>query len=202
MKTQYPNPNYLSKGLLIIAILFTHLGTAQTPKSTINLWGNAGLSSSQSSNTALLGCNIGLNTVINQRYYLHLSNYVSINSEWELFSPAQPNKTENISNNAFLAGIYQQLSKRIAVVAAAGPSFGQLVYRGEIQSIYYNYSTWGIDTETRTFDMQTINYKGLQLETTLILTSPNVGMSINFFANLHPHPDFGLSLNLLLGKMR
>jgi hypothetical protein len=50
--------------------------------------------------------------------------------------------------------------------------------------------------------MENYNYLGVPLNVSFMLASPLIGASIDVYANIHKHPDYGLALNLLIGKIR
>lgn len=83
----------------------------------------------------------------------------------------------------------------------AGLSFGSATYRGKY---LYTESSGSclICLDNAVYDEDTYIYIGLPLEVNFMLTARQVGTSLNMYVNLHKHPDYGLSLNLLLGQIK
>lgn len=166
------------------------------------LWANVGIQVSFSENfKSLHGGQLGLNFSKNHQYYLKIKAYSSFSPN-DIFqsSEIRPNRIISINNVSLLYGIAAHKTAHFLIIPSFGISYGEINYRGK-----YLYSQllpflWTSSDEP-VYDKELYNYVGLPIDISFALISLKIGGSIDAYVNIHKHPDYGLTLNLLLGKI-
>lgn len=198
--------NYF-KSLVFFCFLISNNLIGQTDSLKNNnkyyLWSNTGfqLASSKKMET-LIGAKLGLNFSINQKHFLKLNGYGCFSPD-DIFASEKirANRLINIANLSFLYGFGKYSNNYFLVMPYVGISYGNLLYRGEYLSTgYYSFLWAGVGYSK--YKNENFNYIGLPLEVCLVFTKPKIGVSLDFYGNIHKHPDYGVTINLLLGKIR
>jgi hypothetical protein len=171
---------------------------------TFGLWFNHGLNISSPYNFEfLIGVQAGLNFSLNEQHFFKLKGYVCLapNDFLDFSNEIKPNRLLEIYNLSFMYGFSKYKNNFCLIVPYIGISCGYLYYRGK-----YLYSTHRTILFTSTsnpqYEHDNSPYIGLPLEVSFIFAKPIVGMSVDFYANIHKHSDFGIKLNMLIGKIR
>lgn len=171
--------------------------------SKYNFWTNVGWHVSTPVNSDFLaGAQLGINSSINQKHFLKLNGYVSISPN-DIFPTTEirPNHITKISNLSVLYGFNKFKTNYFFVVPYVGIGYGNLSYRGEYLSTHYVSFLWAT-TGYPVYKNENFNYIGFPIEVSFILTKSKIGMSLDLYANLHKYPDYGIMINILLGKIR
>lgn len=190
----------------IFCILFTNFIVAQSYSGINNkyyLWGNTGLQASSSNNIeSLVGAKLGLNFSINQKHFLKLNAYGCFSPNDILASEnIRTNRLINITNLSFSYGFSKYNNNYFIIIPYIGISYGNLLYRDIYLSTKYTSLLW-TSTGYPQYKNENFNYIGLPLEVSLVFTKPIIGLGIDFYANFHKHSDYGITLNILIGKIR
>ncbi|MBI4945118.1 MAG: hypothetical protein HY840_01805 [Bacteroidetes bacterium] len=196
--------------ILTVALILTNVSTtlaqADTTikKSKYHFWLGYGGQYFFSNNFHFLGGIQGnLNFSINQKHFIKLKGYVGISSDWDPLGPSDttsPNRIIDIENLSLLYGIGKYQTKYFAIVPSAGISYGAVYWRGKY--LYTEHGSGWLSLDNFTYEHDNYNYIGFPIEVCFVLTSPIVGLSLDIYANIHEHSDYGVALNMLLGKIR
>lgn len=172
-------------------------------KNKIYIWATAGIQAGFADDLDFMaGEQLALNFSLNQRNFVQLKGYEMFSfSHWPIGDP-KPQKLIYIRNVSALYGIGGYKTESFAIIPSIGLSFGEAIYRGEILYIDRpSPSSWfGISHPVFAYDE--FYYLGIPVNVSFMLTSPRIGVSADVYANIHKHPDYGISLNVHLGKIR
>jgi hypothetical protein len=172
-------------------------------KSKYYFWLSAGGQYSFSDNFhSLIGGGGGLTCLIKQKHFLSLKSYGCIstditNPSFSFSDTNRSNQLFNILNISLLYGRTPFKTKCFTIITSAGISYGKAMYVGKY--LYMNSDGFWDNAE---YETDTYNYIGLPLNVSFMLTSPFIGLSIDLYANIHKHPDYGFTLNTHFGKIR
>ena len=196
--------------ILTAALILTNVSTtlAQTDttikKSKYHFWlGYGGQYFFSNNFHSLGGIQSNLNFSINQKHFIKLIGYIGISTDFELLGSSdttKPNRLTAIENLSLLYGIGKYQTKYFAIVPSAGISYGAAFWRGKY--LYTEHSGGWFSWDNVIYENDNYNYVGFPMEVSFVLTSSIVGLSLNLYANIHKHSDYGVALNLLLGKIR
>jgi hypothetical protein len=192
---------FISFGLLpFIAFAQTD---STSKKSQYYFWLSAGGQYSFSDNFhSLIGGAGGLTCLIKQKHFLSLKSYGCIStdildSSFSFSDTNQSNQLFTILNISLLYGRTPFKTKCLTIITSAGISYGKAMYVGKY--LYTNNDGLWDNAE---YETDTYNYIGLPLNISFMLSSPFIGLSIDLYANIHKHLDYGITLNTHFGKIR
>jgi hypothetical protein len=192
---------FVSSGLLSLTP-FASFGQTDTilKKNEYHFWLNSGGKYFFSGNyRSLLGIQSGVNFSINQQHFIKLEGYAGVSTDWTLLSGSKSDRLSAIGNLSLLYGIGRYKTKSFAIVAYSGLSYGRAFWRGHY--LYTEHRGW-FGSDNPVYDDDKYNYIGLPIEINFILTTSIIGTSLGIYANAHKHPDYGLTISWLLGKIR
>jgi hypothetical protein len=156
---------------------------------------------------SLLGGQLDLNFSVNQRHFIKLKGYgcYATDLESSLFSEdtSKSNRLISIQNLSVLYGTGLFKTNCFSIITSAGLSCGTALYQGRY--LYTNGcsgSGWGPCWDNAVYDYDDYSYIGMPLNISFMITSPFIGLSIDLYANIHKHPDYGVTLNTHFGKIR
>lgn len=168
-----------------------------------NFWLTAGPQLSFSDNFDLLyGAQAGIIFAVNQQHFIQVKGYESYAPTKIWASPeTKANRLKKIRNLSLLYGFGRYKTDSFVFIASTGLSFGKASYRGKLLYLVQD-PNCTLCWDKPVFEFEDFNYIGLPFNISFMLTSPIIGTSLDFFVNFHKHTDFGMTLNLHLGKIR
>jgi hypothetical protein len=192
--------------ILIIAIVAfcRYAATAQNDTMIKNkdmaIWANAGLMLAADENVnSMFGGNLGINACINHKHYFFLRVYDVIGGSIgiNLNEPIKENMITETGSFNFMYGISKYTSKPFSFVCSAGLSYSQVDWKGEFIG-YKSNLFWG---NTPNYKYYKFKCWGVPLAISFMWKTTHYAFSIDLYANIHKHPDFGIVLNNHLGKI-
>ncbi len=191
---------YLFTAFLSLLISSYSIGQNDSTKNKIYFWTSAGTCLTYTNKfNNLMGYRFAINASINQKYFiaLHYQLNYSLNS---VLSNPKSNIVTDLNNGSLLFGLGKYKCKSLTFVASTGISYGKVKFRGEFQQ--YKTSGGPLTYYINQFKEDNYNYVGLPINFKIIFTSPIIGLSIDLYANIHKHFDYGLILSANFGRIR
>jgi hypothetical protein len=191
---------YLFTLLFCLCISLYSIGQKDSAKSRIYLWLSAGTCLTYTDNfNNLLGYRFAINSSINQKYFITFNYQLNYSINNVLSNPKSQIVT-NLNNGSLLFGLGKFKYKSLAFIAATGISYGKEKYRGELLgSITHN---GPVNIYVYRFSEDNYNYIGVPINLKILLTSPIIGLSLDLYANIHKHFDYGLIVSANIGRIR
>ena len=187
-------------------VLFAQVDTT-TQKNYFFLFPNVGIGYSPSDRLVVDG---GINIGYKNAYLL-----VGLNQSVAYFDfHPSDGRLEKLKSCFVVGGINCMQNRNFIFIVYGGMSFGQGVYRSNGFSPLTYQSWFGYYTEWK-YKYENFNYSGIPLILKLVYTPSNwdrsiphsilpsvLHFSLDLYCNLHYHSDFGLVLNLNIGKLK
>jgi hypothetical protein len=179
--------------ILITALMVLAAGKASAQD--VRYWGSAGLKSGDN----LFGFNFDA-TVFKGRNGLSLegSNAEYVNFK-RILDPVPANQIKNIQSLCFkYCHEIARSGSTLSLTVNSGISLNRIVWRGaRVGTIP------GFNFDPGIYNEYTKYYVGVPLGVHLLLAPLKYfGLGIKTYANLHTHPDYGITANLLIGKIK
>jgi len=185
---------------IIFSITLTFYSVAQIPVSSNTKfypWVSAGPGLTFSDNFHFMtGLRLAINSSINQKYFL------SLLAENSMYYKEKPNEVNDIQNYSVLVGMGKYKFKSLAFIASTGISIGHLWYRGNVIDSIPNPNVPTLYPFDRFYEFSYYKYIGLPIDLKILFTSPFVGLSLDLYANIHRHSNYGVVFSLNFGKIR
>lgn len=164
------------------------------------LWAGAGTLFSFSDDfDSLLPERLSLNFSTDQKHFLSVIYHENSVLDGFPFGAEKPHRLTYSKSGSALAGVGTYKNKSLAFIGSAGISYGQAEYRGKILDVTDSGGWFG---KKYIFDYEDYHYLGLSLNGKILWTSPFAGLSLDVYANVHKHPEYGLILSVNAGNIR
>ena len=152
-----------------------------------SLWGFGGLIPVSISSTGpMFGVRTGMNAGLNEKYFLTLM-YEQHVAEQNLEA-----KLDFVHQASLLFGLAKLRSRRFALIASSGLSYGKSWYRTEKSD------GWLSKRESK---YRIEHYAGIPIFVQVLCKGRFTGLSIDFFAHVQNEPLMGISMSAHLGDI-
>jgi hypothetical protein len=190
--------------IIILALMIFCGHSIMAQKDTLNrntgvkFWLNIGLTTSFDENiNSLAGFNAGLNTCFNNRHYIFLRSYRSYQTPIGFHGFDMKEKSLNeISTYALMYGIGENYSTKFSIVYSAGLCYADCDWIAK-QTGSDNFLLWEIPK----YKIEHLTTVGVPLNISFLWKKEHYAFSIDLYANIQKHSEFGIVLNNHIGKI-
>ncbi len=151
----------------------------------------------------MFGLNTSLCYSLKNRIQIKAITYISVsmngvNGNGHGYSPSE-NTLVSVANISLLPGYQIFDNGKIRMNVFCGLSYGEQNYRAEYLGMAH--SSW-FGYEGPVYNDKKSNYFGLHSQLSCVYHWQHVGVELFIFENYKEHPETGLGINILVGKLK